>query len=259
MGPSHRRRKHMNETALNPAQERVAAIVNHDDLAREVIQALGSIISPGPLDNQLETAAADWFLALVRDISLTAANHSRREYLFALLRDDWEQPNEVLVARLDFVRSQLVSKFKGLLAEILAIPCCSAVAATWIHGGRLPHSAQFWAGFSLRERGRSGKLWKKGADGLFCSDEGGDLTIFGIVEIKSYRTTLSNVSPQLTLHLSRLRWGLKIAGREWPPDRVFVAVRSSENWTRYPVSELAEALPNASACSCLAATPRTGG
>jgi hypothetical protein len=222
-------------------RDRVAAIVNNHELAGEVIRALGRIISPGPLD---ESAAADWFVALVREIALTAATHPRREDLFALLREDWDQPKEVLAARLDFVRSQLISKLKGLLAEILAIPCCEAVAAAWIQRGRLPRCARFWAGFSLRERERSGKTWKKGADGLFCSDDDGNLTIYGIVEIKSYRTTLANVLPQLALHLSRLRWGLEVAGHELPPDCVFVAVRSDEDWTRYPVSELPEALPS---------------
>ena len=45
--------------------------------------------------------------------------------------------------------------------------------------------------------------------------------LFGIIEVKSYRLSYQRAAFQIDHNLTRLRQGLKVGEREWPPDRLW--------------------------------------
>jgi hypothetical protein len=131
----------------------------------------------------------------------------------------------------EFIFSHMVNRFKGELAELLAIEPCVELVGRLLGEERLPCSTQLYWGGLIQERGlrrakrngdegRRGQLMK-GADGLFVErTESSNLTIHGVVEVKSMVLPDSRLVRQIDKHIARLGGGVKLGTQEWPGDEV---------------------------------------
>jgi hypothetical protein len=141
---------------------------------------------------------------------------------------------------LDFIFSHMVNRFKGELAELLALEPCIHLLNRLQHDGRLPSGVHLYWGALVHARrsatkigGESDAVWgnfTKAADGLFVRQEpahtsrrNGSLVVYGIVEVKSMSVSNKRVLDQIEHHKTRLLGGVKLGSREWPPDHVRLA------------------------------------
>jgi hypothetical protein len=141
---------------------------------------------------------------------------------------------------IEFIYSHMINRFKGELAELLALePCCSLVARL-NHETKLPNGTQLYWGETIQERRywtRTGTLEKgywggftKGADGLLVEPIPSrrntaqcPLVVHGVIEVKSMVPRWRTVMKQINKHITRLRGGLYLGAREWPPQDVCIA------------------------------------
>ena len=96
----------------------------------------------------------------------------------------------------EFIHSHMVNRFKGELAEMLAIEPCAMLAEELQGGGVLPGDIELHFGDTIQERKRFRGDWAefaKGADGLIVrhldSPNPSTLELHGVIEVKSmYRS-----------------------------------------------------------------------
>jgi hypothetical protein len=126
----------------------------------------------------------------------------------------------------EFIFSHMINRFKGELAELLAIKPCLELMDSLTEKGRLPQGVRFYWGDSVQEYRRrklgqdgSGRVLAKGADGLLMAH--GDATdeftvrVHGIVEIKSMAVSKRKLAAQLERHKQRLAEGVRLAGVDY--------------------------------------------
>lgn len=232
--------------------ERIAAIIHNQPLASAVHRSVASA-----LDNpviRLVERESEWKIferslsAAIRDIE----THPRGKLFRRLLEygphhpDDPESPTSdgrtVLSDPecgqcVEFIYSHMVNRFKGELAELLAVEPCLGLTCRLQKDRVLPADVSLYWGDTIQERrrtrivaGGSGVKWggfAKGADGLIVeqrSSEGppGDLSlkVHGIVEIKSMPLSRKKILAQMERHALRLRGGVRLAGKVWPAARI---------------------------------------
>jgi len=134
----------------------------------------------------------------------------------------------------EFVYSHMVNRFKGELAELLALEPCFALVQRLQQEGHFPSGVQLYWGEMVQQRrqigtanGERNARWgsfTKGADGLLVeqisiqrSNPWKVLKIHGIVEVKSMTRPNKKVLDQVDRHIVRLGGGIKLGDREWFP------------------------------------------
>lgn len=134
-------------------------------------------------------------------------------------------------ACVQFIYSHMVNRFKGELAELLALKPCIELVQSLQDVNRLPSDIHIHWGELVEERRRSRKgsdrpgPFAKGADGLLVqkvtreSDLKDSLIIHGVVEVKSYRAGKKALD-QINKHCSRLERGVKLGSIEYPPEAI---------------------------------------
>ena len=146
----------------------------------------------------------------------------------------------------EFIFSHMVNRFKGELAELLAIEPCVKLVQGLIAEGRLPSGTQLHWGNVVQERwfrraqkGGGGGRWShfvNGADGLVVECTTVGFRVHGVVEVKSMALPDSRLVRQIDKHIARLHGGVKLGQQEWAADKlercvgVRVMVRPS-TWT----------------------------
>lgn len=155
-------------------------------------------------------------------------NDNERARLLHLLVADHELDRGEVSWCLGYLYSHLVNKYQGSIAEFLAVREVSIWLSEQIAAERLGADILFAPGDEILERRVSaGKSrWDRGADGLVLVDSGdeGELSVVGIVEVKSFPTTYTAVHRQIERHAARLRrGGLRIGDRHWSPERLRAA------------------------------------
>jgi hypothetical protein len=139
-------------------------------------------------------------------------------------------------ACVEFIFSHMVNRFKGELAELLAIEPCITLARRLLDEGRLPSNIELHLGDAVherryrksRKRGAKGHWgqFAKGADGVLVEQTGttrrsaGVLKVHGVIEVKSMALSKNRIAKQIDKHVSRLKGGVKLGKREWSPDAV---------------------------------------
>ncbi|NWG03562.1 MAG: hypothetical protein HXY44_11975 [Syntrophaceae bacterium] len=138
----------------------------------------------------------------------------------------------------EFIYSHMVNRFKGELAELLAIDPCIALIQQLRRKGHLPSDVQLFWGEMIQERRKvktkEGNLqwgsFTKGADGLLAEEVSDrhsksfdTLKVLGIVEVKSMSYPMQKVATQINSHIMRLRGGIKLEGKEWTSNHLSVA------------------------------------
>lgn len=147
----------------------------------------------------------------------------------------------------EFIFSHMVNRFKGELAELLAIEPCVELVQQLMAASRLPSGIQLYWGGVIQERGtrkvkgnegeRRWSHFRKGADGLLVKHTSG-LKVHGVVEVKSMVLSDGRLVEQIEKHISRLEGGVKLEGQEWPSDKVdrSVGVRVMVRPSRWKLS-----------------------
>jgi hypothetical protein len=133
----------------------------------------------------------------------------------------------------DFIYSHMVNRFKGEVAELLALEPCIRLVRWLQQQGNLFSEPHLYWGDMIKERrkvsragGKSGSLWggfTKGADGLLIERSAKQpdvLNVRGVVEVKSMPLAARKVINQIDSHIMRLKGGVKLGEREWPPEHV---------------------------------------
>lgn len=152
----------------------------------------------------------------------------------------------------EFVFSHMVNRFKGELAELLALAPCITLVEQLRTQDRLPNDIQLYWGGLVQERRRlragSGNrrpAWggfTKGADGLLAQEildrpksAPRRLRIYGIVEVKSMTRSSNKILGQIARHLSRLKGGVKLGTEEWEPGDLVINPQSRRGLHTLPV------------------------
>jgi hypothetical protein len=126
-----------------------------------------------------------------------------------------------------FIYSFMVNSFKGALTELLASIACEQVVERICLSGTLPKSSRLYVGDSVmipREHGR-GVL--KGADMnvlVAGQQKSGspNITLAGVVEVKSGPRSPDEVSRQLERHILRAGHGLRVVGLDYRAENVLL-------------------------------------
>jgi hypothetical protein len=128
-----------------------------------------------------------------------------------------------VAAAITFIYSFMVNTFQGCLAEILALPAILDIVNDLMSRSDLASNARVYAGDSVHIAAQLHGGRVKGADLHILGKHGGDwgdrdLTILGVVEVKSYARSWSRLQAQLSQHVVAAQRGLEVCGRYYGPN-----------------------------------------
>ena len=137
---------------------------------------------------------------------------------------------------IQFIFSHMINRFKGEMAELLAIAPCLELIQLLQNKSILSATVETYFGESIQERRRvrSGnkKKWSglaKGADGLIVEQVKTalkpihkNLNVLGVVEIKSMPIPREKLIKQINHHLERLEGGVKLSEDFWEEKQVIL-------------------------------------
>ena len=144
----------------------------------------------------------------------------------------------------EFIYSHMVNRFKGELAELLALQPCIDLIQHLQEGNHLPKYLNIFWGEDVKESRplydeekpgiESWSGFSKGADGLLIqylpnTENSSFLEVLGIVEVKSMNFTVKKIDMQLSRHVNRLRGGVMIGNKFWNPEKVFIKSSNINN------------------------------
>jgi hypothetical protein len=136
----------------------------------------------------------------------------------------------------EFIFSHMINRFKGELAELLAIQPCLELVHRLQGESILPSHIKLYMGDMVGERRQlnagsdeANVQWgdfTKGADGLMvvqgenCPE--GPLTVCGVIEVKSMRVSNRRLIAQLHHHIARLEGGVRLGAHSWESDIIMI-------------------------------------
>lgn len=235
------------------SEERLAAIIENPKLASSVVNTLSDAIRSQLAEFVEAENAWDIVKSSLNAVAQDIAAHKRGPLLRRLLIHgpapyyDPEMPSSDGITQLsdpecglciEFIFSHMVNRFKGELAELLAIGPVLELVRQLIDMRKLPESTRVYWGDSIRERrwiadkdgNRLFGSYAKGADGLLvdgCKSGYPELrrtaTVRGIVEVKSMLLSPPRILAQIEQHIGRLPGGLMLRGSEWPGDEIRIS------------------------------------
>jgi len=135
---------------------------------------------------------------------------------------------------IQFIFSHMINRFKGELAELLAIEPCLQLFTQLQEIAKIPTSTDIYFGDTVQERrriqNRDSMQWgeyTKGADGLIAKYrqiESGkkEIQVHGVIEVKSMPRPKSKLLSQINQHIDRLRGGAKLDSLMWERDQVVI-------------------------------------
>lgn len=235
--------------------QKIASIIGNGPLASDIHRAVSSaLISPFVC---LVSGKTVWDVfehslnAAIRDIE----QHPRGKLFRRLIEygphnpDDTEtliSDNETILSDsecglcVEFIYSHMVNRFKGELAELLALDPCIKLIQQLRRKEHLSSGIRLFWGETIQERRRirvsseeDGVRWgdfTKGADGLLVEQASSPknksrdvLKILGVVEVKSMTQSTRKVLEQINKHVTRLKGGVKLGEREWTSNNLLLA------------------------------------
>lgn len=232
--------------------EKIASIIGNQPLASAIHSSISSAIGCPFVHLAGSKTVWDTFKrsldAAIRDIK----EHPRGKLFRRLIEYGTHDPDEpeALISDskttlsdpecglcVEFIYSHMINRFKGELAELLALDPCITFIQHLQQNGDLPlHTHLYWGEMVQKRRkirsasGECTTRWgsfTKGADGLIVEQipiEQGNyknlLKIYGVVEVKSMTLSKKKVLDQINRHIIRLGGGIKIGEREWSSDDI---------------------------------------
>jgi hypothetical protein len=119
-------------------------------------------------------------------------------------------------ACVEFIFSHMINRFQGELAELLALKPCIKLLEDLKQKGEISENSKLVWGNMIREKQRIGTQWRdyaKGADGLIIStkkENGSELEILAVIEIKSMQLSSNRLLRQISHHITRLGGGVEL-------------------------------------------------
>lgn len=128
-------------------------------------------------------------------------------------------------AAITFIFSHMINCFKGAVTELLATQACLRLLKRLQQNGILPASARLFIGDSVLIHRAKGEGFLKGADlHILIKDNSPaappNVTVAGVVEVKSYSRSGGRLRKQLNQHVRRATRGLWVAGVNYPGNSV---------------------------------------
>ncbi|MEW6715803.1 MAG: hypothetical protein AB1306_12060 [Nitrospirota bacterium] len=231
-------------------RDKIVSIIGNSRLARSIDTSISSgletsffQLGPGKTICDVFKKSLD---SAIRDIE----NHPRGQLFKRLLEFGPHNPDEPKILDCDgkttlsdpecgscveFIFSHMVNRFKGELAELLAIEPCIGLIHNLQKEGHLPLSLLFYWGEIIKERRnitgtRKGEVswggFTKGADGLIVEKyyepdrPRRRCDIKGVCEIKSMRQSHLKLANQIDRHILRLAGGLYLWREEYSPESI---------------------------------------
>lgn len=230
-------------TAPEKTVRRIARIVSNGPLAEAIYRSVGAGLSCKFAHIAIEGTVWDVFQhslnAAIRDIKehkrgklfqrLLEYGVSRSEDSEVLISDDSTSLSDPECGScVDFIYSHMITRFKGELAELLAIePCLSLIQELKQKEHISSHAQLYWGGMIQEPCQTLGMdltpQWagfRKGADGLLVEELHDILKVHGVIEVKSMALATKRVLAQIDNHIARLRGGVELKGRRFPPDNI---------------------------------------
>jgi hypothetical protein len=129
--------------------------------------------------------------------------------------------DEEFVSAVNFIYSFIINRFKGDLAEILAIESCKRLLKELQLKSSLSENAKIAFGDYIKEYQKTGIL-AKGADGLFIDmdNSNNSVVVKGVIEIKSMPIPVSKILKQIQNHITRLEKGVSLGLKEFNSEKV---------------------------------------
>jgi len=230
----------------------IAAVVSNEPLAKAIARSVNSAIAHPRVHlvggKSIRSVFRRSLDAAVRDIR----SHPRGRLFQRLIEHGPCKPEEVESATsggegtlsldecascVQFIFSHMVNRFKGELAELLAVEPCIQLMEQLESEGRVQSAVDLYCGEMVQERRRirtpeaeSTVVWSgyvKGADGLMVNNRSpatrDGLDVVGIIEVKSMVLPWRRVARQIGQHIARLEGGLKLGKKAWAEGEVRVA------------------------------------
>jgi hypothetical protein len=129
-----------------------------------------------------------------------------------------------------FIFSHMVNRFKGELAELLAIQPVLELIEQLRVASKWSDTVHLYLGETIQERRqikRNGKLqwgeFVKGADGLIVevsNTQPRRVKVCGVVEVKSMYQPEKKLTNQIKNHLHRMAGGLRLNGQTWDKSQI---------------------------------------
>lgn len=237
------------------ASERIAEIVSNTSLASSIAGSIATAL--GHPSNSVRVGATPWeVFKHSLDAAIRNIETHRLGNLFRRLVEYGPQPfgePEVLVSDqetvlsdpelgqcIEFIYSHMVNRFKGEMAELLALEACCSLVDRLYYERKLPRETKLFWGESVQERRYRPKAVKsgechwggftKGADGILIRPTSWDgdqgqrgVLVHGVIEVKSMVRSQRKVIDQIDRHVERLAGGLRLGETEWSPQNVRIA------------------------------------
>lgn len=225
--------------------QKISSIIGNPPLASDIHQAISIALQQPSVHLTSKTGIWEVFdaslQAAVRDIE----SHPRGKLFKRLIEFGPLNPDQPRKKRTDgtttlsdpecgecveFIYSHMVNRFKGELAELLALQPCIELVQQLSREKRLPSSIQLFWGETVQERRKIASGWggfAKGADGLIVEVKKNKLLILGAVEIKSMQRSPRTLLEQLSKHIARVNGGVRLDSNEWRPDQVTISQKAN--------------------------------
>lgn len=242
----------MNNLSYNETTEKIALVIGNQPLAVAIQRSLALTLECPfvrlPADKTVWNLFERSLNAAIRDI----VEHPRGRLFQRLIEfgphdpDYPETPdsdNETILSdpecasAVQFIFSHMVNRFKGELAELLALEPCIKLVHLLQDKGDLPSKMTLYWGETVKERRRFVRAGHRkdihwgsftwGADGLLVkhrpatSDESAtSIRIQGVVEIKSMPCSKRKILAQIERHIIRLGGGVELVGNRFSQDTI---------------------------------------
>ena len=121
---------------------RLADLLKDDDPAFGILESVCGRFGPPPSLREACHNLDRLIDAALNAVGQDLARHPRISTLRQLIEDDRELTDEEVGCVLELIYSHMVNRFKGDLAEILAIGACSEYLHAAVDSGRIPECAR---------------------------------------------------------------------------------------------------------------------
>lgn len=226
--------------------KKIVRIIGNRPLAEAIYRSVDLALKSS--DIQLTDDKSVWDIferslnAAIRDIE----EHPRGELFRRLIEygpptdgtEVLESDNKTLLSDsecgscVEFIYSHMVNRFKGELAELLALEPCIRLVDDLKRKGHISSGARLFWGDMIQEKNikswseeftKSWGNYTKGADGLLAEVIGESqetIELQGIIEVKSMNRSARKILSQINSHIARLGGGIKLGTNSWTPENI---------------------------------------
>jgi hypothetical protein len=221
--------------------DKIAAIIHNQPLASALVRSIEAARRSGSVDMPRDSGTWDVFersLSMaIRDIETHKLGKLFRRFIeYGPHNPDEpeakESDGETMLSDpecgtcVEFIFSHMINRFKGELAELLALEPSVSFVEKLKREGVLADGAKLYWGDNIKERRRirNSRRWgsfAKGADQLIVEHQGSkSVTVHGAVEVKSMVIPQERALRQIDRHIKRLSGGLILNGQESDRDNI---------------------------------------